>query len=464
MEPATGDPTGGRRPGSLSPVVWSEGMHLAQHHFQAQSRYFEELTSFAVASLHFRPWGLVGVELDDEALANGTVVLRHARGVMPDGMPFLFPDEPPPEPLAVAPLFSPTRTSQRLLLGIPPYRADRGNLRGGGNGPPDPRFAADRQDVSDDVTGGEPQPVPVARKNFRLLLEDDEQAEGLVTLPLARVERDGSGTFVYSPGFIPPCLRIAASPRLLQMLRRLVERLERKAATLRTERAGRSSPEAAGGDLVRFWLAHAVHSGLAPLRHHLRTGSAHPEELYGEMVRLAGALCTFAMDADPGDLPAYEHEELERTFGALEAEIGAHLEVVIPDQSLRIPLESREPFSLAALEDPRSLQRGARWFLGIRSDRARSELLRDVPRLVKVCSGDGIRKLVDRGLEGLPMRHVPSPPSSLAPRIGTEYFLLHATGPCWKLIERSRSVGIYLPGALGDAEVDLTAVLEEPGP
>jgi len=24
----------------LSKVVWSEGMYLAQHHFQAQSRYF----------------------------------------------------------------------------------------------------------------------------------------------------------------------------------------------------------------------------------------------------------------------------------------------------------------------------------------------------------------------------------------------------------------------------------------
>jgi type VI secretion system protein ImpJ len=248
------------------------------------------------------------------------------------------------------------------------------------------------------------------------------------------------------------------------MLGRLVERLEQKAATLRTERAGRSSPEAAGGDLVRFWLAHAVHSGLAPLRHHLRTGSAHPEELYGELVRLAGALCTFAMDADPGDLPAYDHENLERTFSALEGGIGTHLDVVIPEQSLRVPLESREPFfSLADLQDPRSLQRGARWFLGVRSEQARSELLRDVPRLVKVCSGDGIRKLVDRGLEGLPMRHLPSPPPSLAPRIGTEYFLLHPTGPCWKLIERSRSVGIYVPGALGDAEVDLTVVLETAG-
>src|SRR5688500_17716350 len=65
----------------LSPVVWSEGMHLAQHHFQAQGRYFEELTEYALSSLFFQPYGLVRCELDGEALLNGTVSLTHARGI-----------------------------------------------------------------------------------------------------------------------------------------------------------------------------------------------------------------------------------------------------------------------------------------------------------------------------------------------------------------------------------------------
>ena len=42
---------------SLSRVVWSEGMHLAQHQFQAQARYFEELPGFALQNLFFAPWG-----------------------------------------------------------------------------------------------------------------------------------------------------------------------------------------------------------------------------------------------------------------------------------------------------------------------------------------------------------------------------------------------------------------------
>ena len=59
-----------------SRVVWSEGMHLAQHHFQVQSRYFEDSVSFAVSHLFFKVYGVVGCELDAHALRNGTVSIE----------------------------------------------------------------------------------------------------------------------------------------------------------------------------------------------------------------------------------------------------------------------------------------------------------------------------------------------------------------------------------------------------
>ena len=72
----------------LSRVVWSEGMYLGPHHFQAQSRYFEDSIQFATSSLWFAGYGLAGLQLDAEALHNGTVTLLHARGIFPDGLIF----------------------------------------------------------------------------------------------------------------------------------------------------------------------------------------------------------------------------------------------------------------------------------------------------------------------------------------------------------------------------------------
>src|SRR5436189_5541169 len=107
----------------LSRVVWWEGMYLGPHHFQVQSRYFEDSIQFATSSLWFASYGLAGVELDANALQNGTVSLLHARGILPDGLPFNMPEcDDLPQPRVIADLIPPTRDSVIVLLGIPPLR------------------------------------------------------------------------------------------------------------------------------------------------------------------------------------------------------------------------------------------------------------------------------------------------------------------------------------------------------
>jgi ribosomal protein L22 len=45
-------------------------MYLGPHHFQAQSRYFEGAIQFVADTLWYRPWGFLGLELNQEALRN----------------------------------------------------------------------------------------------------------------------------------------------------------------------------------------------------------------------------------------------------------------------------------------------------------------------------------------------------------------------------------------------------------
>src|ERR1700730_14971540 len=122
----------------LSRVVWWEGMYLGPHHFQVQSRYFEDSIQFAASSLWFAGYGLAGVELDAEALQNATVSLLHARGILPDGLPFNVPEgEPLPPVHAIGEHFPPTRDGITVLLGIPPRKPDGLNcslVEGAGNG------------------------------------------------------------------------------------------------------------------------------------------------------------------------------------------------------------------------------------------------------------------------------------------------------------------------------------------
>ncbi|HEX6534376.1 MAG TPA: type VI secretion system baseplate subunit TssK [Gemmatimonadaceae bacterium] len=447
----------------LSRVVWREGMHLAQHHFQAQSRFFEDSIRFALTHLFRDSHGLIGYELDAEALRNGTVALVHARGVMPDGLAFHIPDgDAPPPPLEIRDIFSPTQDSHLVLLTIPAFQRDGANVaRNGAHAGGRPRYTLEERPVLDETTGRDEKPVCFGRKNFALAL-DGSVDDALVGLPLARVRRDGSGSFVYDPEYVPPCLQIGASERLLQLLSRLVEILEAKSDALGAGagRARQSLGEWASHEVATFWLLHAMHSALAPLRHHLQVKRTRPEQVYTELARLGGALCTFALDSHPRSLPAYDHDHLGECFDALDRHIRAHLEIIIPSSTVAIPLRRAEAYLYTgAVADQRCFGR-SRWILGLRSSVGEAETINRVPRLVKVCSAKFTPELVRRAYPGLTLEYLPSPPAAISPRVDTQYFAISKAGPCWDTLVQTHEVGIYVPDALPAAELELLVMLE----
>jgi type VI secretion system protein ImpJ len=447
----------------LSRLVWSEGMYLGPHHFQAQSRYFEDSVRFAIENLSFAPWGLGGFELDQEALRNGTLSLVHARGIFPDGLVFQMPEaDPLPAARNIADLFSPNRESMIVHLAVAARTAGGVNCSVEGDGDAaNVRYLGELATLHDENTGRDEKPVRLGRKNIRLLL-DTEVSEGMVTLPLARIGRDGSGHFIYDPNFIPPCVEISASQRLMVMLRRIVEILEEKSANLTSAKTG-GAKSAAGWssqEVANFWFLHSVNAALAPLRHLCFSRRGHPEGLFMELSRLAGALCTFGLDSHPRTLPLYDHGNPQECFEALDHHIRTHLETLMPTNCLPIPLEAQANYFWSGkVADQRCLG-PSRWIFAIRSPIGEAQLIERVPRLVKICSRDFIVKLVQRALPGLTLTQLPIPPAAVSPRLETQYFALSKSGPCWENIVMTRQVGIYVPGELPQPQIELLVVLE----
>ena len=448
----------------LARVVWSEGMHLAQHHFQAQNRYFEESIDFAVSQVGFERYGLQGIELDAEALRNGTAAVRHARGFMKDGLAFHMPEnDPPPAPRDIRDVFMPTQESHVLHLAVPAFRDGEANCALNGD-PGSLRYRAEPVRVLDETTGRDEKEVLVGRTNVSLLL-DTELDASVQSLPLARIRRDGSGFFVYDDAFIPPCLQIRASPRIVGILERLVDILGSKSAGFHGERGERGSVAEYGpGEVAGFWLLHSMLQSLAPLRHHLESKRAHPERVYVELARLAGALCTFSLGSDVRDVPLYDHDDLTTCFNGLERHIRRHLDVTLPTSCLTIPLARHEKYVYlhsAAVGDSRCYEPGAEWILGVRASSSPAALIRDVRTLVKLSSKRDIAALVKEGRAGLGLDHVSAPPSVISPRLGSEYFRVTRGGTLWKGLAETREVGAYVPEALPEAQLELLVVLAD---
>jgi type VI secretion system protein ImpJ len=445
---------------SLSRVVWSEGMYLGPHHFQAQSRYFEDSTKFATSSLWFAPYGVAGCALDADALQNGTVSILHARGMFRDGLAFEMPDcDPIPAARAVADFFPPTRDTMTVLLGIPDRRPGGQNCTVNGDHYAGTRFVATSRPIHDENTGANERPVSLGRKNMKLLF-DTEPAEGLSTLPIARVMRDTTGHFIFDPVFVPPCLAISASESLMLMLRRLIEILGEKSQSMSRSPRSATFAEFSSREIASFWLLHAVNSGLAPLKHLWMSKRGHPEELYLEMSRLAGALCTFALESHPRDIVAYDHDHLDETFRALDHHIRRHLETIVPTNCLSVPLrKTAKYFYEGEITDTRCLQR-SRWVLAVKAAAGEVEIINLTPKLVKFCSSAFVPELVKRALPGLPLTHLPVPPPAISAQVDTQYFGITKAGPCWDHLGQTRNVGVYVPGEFPDAELELLVVLE----
>jgi type VI secretion system protein ImpJ len=446
----------------LSKVVWSEGMYLAPHHFQAQNRYFEDSIHFAASALCFEPYGFAGFALDAEALRNGTLSLLHARGILPDGLSFQMPDcDPLPAARNISELFPPAKEKVTVLLAIPEHKPGAANCAESADGNRWVRYKPESKIIADETTGRDEKPVQLGEKNFSLLLES-ESHEGVLSMPIACITRDGTGHFVFDPDFIPPLTIIAGSERLIYLLKRLVEILDDKSAGLSTgsAAAARTWAEYSTRDVAQFWLLHTINSALAPLREIYTNRHIHPEQLFVQMLRLAGALCTFAIDSHPRELPGYNHLDLTGCFGALDHHIRMHLETVVPTNVISIPLhQTANYFYEGEIVDQRCLDR-SRWIFSIRSATGEVEIISRTPQLVKICSKLFVPKLVERALPGMGLTHLPTPPTSISAQVDACYFSINRFGPCWEHIQQTRQVGVYVPGELPDPQLELLVILE----
>jgi len=438
-------------------------MYLGPHHFQAQSRYFEDSLNFVTSSLWRDAFGFAGLQIDNDALRNGTISLVHARGLFEDGLAFDLPgSDAVVLPLDFATLFSPVADHLTLHLAVPV------NLRDGRNTSLENTAAAVRylgteQIMPDQNTGRDEKPIRIGRKNL-LFLAESEVTDQFASLPLVRVTRDGSGHFEADPTFVPPCLSLSASSTLIGMLRRLIDILDEKSVVISSEQQERKGIFQAGMSarhVAHYWFLHALNSTVPVLRHFLLSNHVHPQELFREMSRLAGALCTFGLEVHPRSLPTYDHHDLGVIFAALDEHIRRHLEIVMPSKAIRIPLHPVESFLYnGEIKDERCIG-PARWILEIHSPIGEVDLIERVPKLVKICSARFVLELIKRSLPGLPLNHLAAVPTQIAAKVESQYFSVNRAGPCWEHLVLTRQVGIYVPKEIPTPELSLIVLLDE---
>jgi type VI secretion system protein ImpJ len=202
-----------------------------------------------------------------------------------------------------------------------------------------------------------------------------------------------------------------------------------------------------------------VNTYLPPLKHLWTARRRHPELMYVSMLELAGALCTFSLDEQARSLPDYDHENLGRCFTDLDEKIRALLETAIPSRCIVVPLVLTEKSVWSAEIKEEQYFKKTQFMLSVSAQMGVDDVVKQVPKLMKVSPPAEIHRLIRNALPGVTLRHTPVPPAAVPVRLDRQYFALNQSGILWDGIVKSQQLSVFVPDEISRPELELLIVL-----
>lgn len=436
-------------------ISWKDGMFLLPQHFQQAERSLEATLQVRLHGASPLSWGLIALELNDAAVAQGRIEVIRLQAIMPDGLAVDIPemDAAPPPRIFQLPA---SATTMDVYLAVP-ARRPRAIVVTTETNRGDVRYVEQLAEVPDDLDPTRTQQIEIATKNLRILYSG-EPLDGMVVLKIAEVYRTTAGLPALRKDFIPACLRVNAVPQLDKVARDLLGIINARARSLTEERRRYSGDhlDFDPSQVLSFWFLHTLNAHAPVIQHLLDTPGTHPAVLYGELVRLAGALSTFALKTS-SDLPTYRHDGQTESFGLLERWIREVLAKLFQTRYEIIPLVRKEAFWIGHIADT-ELRTGGSFVLAATGDLAPGEIVNKLPNALKIAEIDGIERLVRTYVGGVRVQHLPRPPSSIPVRNDAVYFKILNEGPDWDFIKQSGHIALYVPTWLPGIRLELIGV------
>lgn len=438
--------------------LWGRGQMVSPQHFQQQVAY-TAWTAECIARLGLsEPWGVIDATFEPNTLKLGCLQARHLHVRFRDGTLIDTGNAD-----ALPPVLSLDGESQEtvVLLALPLLRANGGNCLKPDETPERPvRYRQCWRDVRNSF-GDDSRQIAVMQPELTLRFSHQNNSDYL-TCPVARLQQDSQGNWATDETFIPPLLTIQGNRWLVmqfeQLMTRLHIRLDRLMA-MRRESNDRMA-DFAVADVSLFWLLNALNSAEPVLGQFRQNLNSPPERLYPELARLAGSLLTFSLEHQVSAIPVWRHEQLNTVFPPLFDLLGDLLEATLPSRVVAIELEhdARLRFWQARLHDPR-LREGADFYLSVRSPMQAAQLLEQFPRQCKAGSPDHVRGIVNSSRVGIPLTALRHVPAAIPLRLENQYFSLDVSHPLAAEMLQGGTCMFYVPGMLGEPELELFAVL-----
>ena len=463
-------------------LFWEHGTLLQPQHFQLLDlAHRADCARLASLASPF-PWGVRSLVLDEEALALGVVSLKELDVIFADSTHAVLGQNALLTPKNCTSQWPNREEALMVWLGLAPLCHDRPNvtelerLEGEELAPASTRFVATLapRPVPDILAGGASADVRFMMLNLKLVFAQESGPDKsrlgtpggeLALLPIARLV-SRAGTIGLDKGFVPPCLDIAASKTLTDLvaggrniLAARLQQFEDYRLSAR-ETAGKSGRQPITAQSLALHTMLQVLARHLPLFEHVcETGFGHPWNIYALLRSLIGELSLFSPDVNvlgqrkdgTRALPPYDHLNPAACLGsaqALVSELAAHLAT---GPAHVLPFQRKGDFWTLFL--PEYARSDYDFWLQVRCKDA--HYLAGLAACgLRFAGEDQIATLLSRSLPGVPLTEERQP-QGLARREDTRYLLLGTASPLWSRIQQGGKAALFLPNAPEDTTVSL---------
>lgn len=433
-------------------VAWSEGLLMLPQHLQQADRYHESLVDARLQAFDPLSWGVVQVELDEPALRQeGKLLLRRLVAVLPDGTPVAVGEgspHPAPEARPVAERFPASQTALEVRVALPEERPGVSNYGAGADGV---RYQVGTQSLPDLSVDDHAAEVALASPNL-LVRFGGEDLDGLVSMPIAEIVRTDRGELAPSSTYVPPILRLSASPLLLARLRRLHEHMMVRYRALAESRrqTAQARVEFNAADVTRYLQLHAISGALPVVQYAAQVGDLGPRALFLLLLQMVGQLAPFDPDADVSQPFDFDYFDLRASFEPVLSLAERLLNVSDDEQFVACELTRHGADRFYGdLRDDR-LAECKRFLLAVQSDRPRPEVVQAMVDRAKLASAADLDVVVQTNIGGLSLAENRRPPPQVPVKPDVVYFDLPAGDDevYWKHVWADRDLVVWVPASL----------------
>ena len=439
-----------------SKVAWTEGLFLRPQHFQQADRYHEHNLTARVGRITPYPWGVTALEIDNDLAQQGKFAVRRCAGVMPDGLPFDFPDHmPPPAPLelneklanTVVGIAIPAVAKNTREVDFPESDSASRYWRGAGT-------------VIDSTAAARAEEeLDIAHPRIEYEVLDGSKA-GYINIGLARVVELQDKTIVFDERYLPPAISTHAHPGFNGMVDRVIGWIETRLEELARYAA---DPTAGGGlQYADYFMLQVLNREIPGLRHLRRSQYVHPERLYERLLSLAGELATVATSERMANLyEPYNHDDLTGTYMPVLRDLQNALSARMERRAIRLELQERAQNAYVSPIRDRALFQHATFVIEVSSTRPLVEIQQMFPQLFKLGPSTKMQEIVHAHLPGVPLLHLPTPPRQIRALSDHVYFRLDKQTPLWSEFSQAPAVGMHFSGDWPDLKLEFWAVRED---